>query len=102
MLLKLFKHGLIDKFRKNQGLTCHEAQGGRVTGNNQLNIIYNTYNFLQDEIKWFLIPSNTEELVCVFGFQPILRESAIFCFEIIKVCLRVNLSTHVESVGHLT
>ena len=46
MLLKLFKHGLIDKFRKNQGLTCHEAQGGWVTGNNQLNIIYNTYNFL--------------------------------------------------------
>ena len=46
MLLKLFKHGLIDKFRKNQGLTCHKAQGGRVTGNNQLNIIYNTYNFL--------------------------------------------------------
>lgn len=102
MLLKLFKHGLINKFGKNQGLTCHKAQGGWVTGNNQLNIIYNTYNFLQDEIKWFLIPSNTEELVCVFGFQPIRPESAIFCFEIIKVCLRVNLSTHVESVGHLT
>ena len=36
------------------------------------------------------------------GLQPICHESAVFFFEFIKVCLHHDLSTYVESAGHVT
>ena len=37
------------------------------------------------------------KLVQAFAFQPVRHESGIFRFECMKVCLRHDLSRHVES-----
>ena len=37
----------------------------------------------------------------MYAVQPICHESAVFYFKFIKICLHHDLSTHLESAGHV-